>query len=86
LRLRIFAFLSALYIRQTEPLLHKVNISDYGCYRLSAYIDGNGSKHIKTSTRRTKHKQKRGNTKQCVLRIETQFLGCLRQNVLKNVV
>ena len=78
MRLRIFAFLLAFYIRQTEQLLNKINISNYGCYMLSAYIHGNGSKHIKIVTCRTKQKQKRDDTKQCVLRIDTQFLGCLR--------
>ena len=82
----IFAFLLVLYIRQTEQLLYKINTSNYGRYRLSAYTHGNGSKRIKIATCRTKHKQKRDDTKPCVLRNDTQFLGCLRQNVLKKCV
>jgi hypothetical protein len=39
MRLFIFAFLLAFYMRQTEQLLYKINISNYGRYRLSAYID-----------------------------------------------
>lgn len=83
MRLLILAFRLALYIRQTEQLLYKINISNYGCYRLPTYIRGNGSKHIKSSTCRRKHKQKRDDTNQWVLRIETQFLEYLRQDVLK---
>jgi hypothetical protein len=78
MRLSIFAFLVALCVRQREQLMYTINISNYECYRFSAYILAIRSKYNKASTCRRKHKVNRPDTYSCLVRIETQFFRCLK--------